>query len=157
MPSLYALKRWMYPQGRPNPVARFLNRIAEVQHRSGLAPQAWVTLEVPGRRSGRTVACPLVVLDSGGSRYLVGMLGPQTNWARNVRAAGGHAVLRHGGREAVVLTEVPAADRPPILRDYLEVAPGARPHFPVHRGASVEAFVPIAGDYPVFRVTQEPP
>jgi hypothetical protein len=48
---------------------------------------------------------------------LPGMLGEGMNWVvANVRATGGHAVLRHGGREAVLLEDVAPADRIPILR-----------------------------------------
>lgn len=44
------------------------------------------------------------------------------------------------------------ADRPPILRRYLDLAPGARPHVPVDRRAPLEDFAAIAEDYPVFRI-----
>lgn len=54
------------------------------------------------------------------------MLGEDANWVRNVRAAGGRAVLRHGRREAVMLEDVEPAQRAPVLRRYLAVAPGAR-------------------------------
>jgi hypothetical protein len=81
------------------------------------------------------------------------MLGENVNWVRNVRAAGGDADLRHGRREAVQLVEVPAAAKPPILRRYLDVAPGARPHVPVDRRAPWQAFEQIAPRIPVFRIT----
>jgi hypothetical protein len=70
----------------------------------------------------------------------------------NLRAAGGRAVLRRGTPTAVRLVEVPVADRAPILRRYLALAPGARPHIPVDRHEPVSAFEPIAADYPVFRI-----
>jgi hypothetical protein len=37
-----------------------------------------VTLEVPGRRTGRLVSFPVVVADYQGGRYLVSMLGTDT-------------------------------------------------------------------------------
>jgi hypothetical protein len=80
------------------------------------------------------------------------MLGKDANWVRNVRAAGGRAVLRRGGREQVRLEEVEPGDRAPILRRYLAVAPGARPHLPVDRRAPLAEFDRIAGQYPVFRI-----
>jgi hypothetical protein len=80
------------------------------------------------------------------------MLGDETSWVRNVRAAGGRAVLRHGRREPVALEEVPVERRPPILRRYLQVAPGARPHVPVDRHAPVEDFAAVAPRVPVFRI-----
>ena len=57
------------------------------------------------------------------------------------------------GRDTpVVLTDVPVNDRAPIIRKYLELAPGARPHIPVDRRAPVADFEGIAADYPVFRI-----
>jgi hypothetical protein len=147
----------MYRTGRPNALARFLNRLAAGQHSAGLAPDHWVTLEVPGRRSGRTTSVPLVVADHDGGRYLVAMLGARTNWVANVRAAGGRAVLRHGRREPVRLVEVAVADRPPILRRHLALAPGARPHVPVDRHAPLTDFARIAAGFPVFRIVPDEP
>jgi hypothetical protein len=109
-------------------------------------------LEVPGRRTGRTISFPLVMTEYEGERYLVSMLGEEANWVRNIRAAGGRAVLRHGRREEVHLEEIDPDARPPILRRYLSYAPGARPHIPVDRRAPVGAFAAIAAQYPVFRV-----
>jgi len=150
---LYRLKRWMYPDDRPNAVARLLNRIAAWQHATGfLAPPNWVTLEVRGRRSGRVISFPLVVADHEGERYLVAMLGERTNWVHNVRAAEGSAVLRRGRRTPVRLLEVDPKERPPILKRYLEVAPGARPHIPVDRRAPLAEFELIASEFPVFRI-----
>jgi len=65
-----------------------------------------------------------MVGDYDGERYLVAMLGEDANWVANVRAADGPAVLQHGRREAVRLEEVDPGIRAPILRRYLEVAPG---------------------------------
>ncbi|WFE40633.1 nitroreductase/quinone reductase family protein [Micromonospora sp. WMMD998] len=149
--------RWMYRGGRPNRLARVMNGLAARQHAAGLGPRHWVTLEVRGRRTGRTVALPLVVADLDGERYLVSMLGDRVNWVANVRAADGRAVLRHGGREAVRLVEVDVADRPPILRRHLALAPGARPHVPVDRHAPLTEFARVAPGIPVFRVTTDRP
>jgi hypothetical protein len=81
------------------------------------------------------------------------MLGQNANWVRNVRAAGGRAVLRHGHREAIHLDEIDPSQRAPILRHYLAVAPGARAHIPVDRQAPLAEFDRIAAQYPVFRIT----
>jgi hypothetical protein len=102
---------------------------------------------------GKTISFPAVIADYNNGRYLVSMLGEDTNWVRNVRASGGHAVLRHGDREPVMLHEVDIDQRAPILRCYLQRAPGARAHIPVDRRAPVEAFEPIAAQYPVYRIT----
>jgi hypothetical protein len=153
--GLYRIKRWMYEGGQPNWVARAMNYTSALQFSTGvLAPKGWVTLEVPGRRSGRLVSVPVVVTEMDGARYLVSMLGGSANWVRNARAADGRVTLRHGRREQVRLAEVPTERRAPILRRYLQVAPGARPHVPVDRHASLDEFEAIAADYPVFKIVR---
>lgn len=118
----------------------------------GKAPKHLHSLEVRGRRSGRLTSFPVVVADHEDGRYLVAMLGKGVNWVANVRAAGGHAVLRHGGREQVRLEEVDPKIRGPILRRYLELAPGARAHIAVDPSAPLEEFNAVAAAYPVFRI-----
>ncbi len=147
-----AVWRWMYRGGSPNYVARVLNGGWRLVGIAGLGPGRLNTLEVRGRRSGGSVSFPVMVADFDGERYLASMLGERANWVANVRAAGGEATLRHGTREPVRLEEVEADQRAPILRRYLEIAPGARPHIPVEPDAPLEEFERIAADYPVFRV-----
>ncbi|HEX4815464.1 nitroreductase family deazaflavin-dependent oxidoreductase [Nonomuraea sp. NPDC049480] len=143
---------WLYRGGRPNRVARAMNRAWRVLHSSGLV-KCLVTLEVAGWRTGRIISFPLVAADYRGERYLVAMLGSNANWVLNVRAAGGRAVLRHGRRRPVRLEEVEPALRASILRRYLDLAPGARPHVPVDRHAPLEEYERIVARVPVFRIT----
>jgi deazaflavin-dependent oxidoreductase (nitroreductase family) len=110
------------------------------------------TLEVTGRKSGRTFSLPVVLAVVDGQRYLVSMLGENVQWVHNVRAAGGRAVLRSGGREEIQLEEVPTDQRAPILRAYLQRAPGARPHVPVNKDAALAEFQKVAAAFPVFRL-----
>lgn len=147
------VRRWLYRHRRANRLARFLNAAQARLAAAGVGPRWLVMVEVAGRRSGKTISFPAVIADYDGGRYMVSMLGEGTSWVRNVRASGGQAVLRHGGREPVVLREVDIDQRAPILRCYLQRAPGARAHIPVDSGAPVEAFEPIAAQYPVFRIT----
>jgi F420H(2)-dependent quinone reductase len=147
-----ASRRWMYGGKRPNRVAALLNRGTAAIVAAGIGPKRLVRLEVRGRRSGRHLSFPVVIADYEGQRYLVAMLGESANWVRNVRAAGGRAALRHGREEEVVLKEVDPSMRAPILRRYLEVAPGGRAHFPIDQGAPLEQFEQIAEQYPVFRI-----
>jgi deazaflavin-dependent oxidoreductase (nitroreductase family) len=152
---MHSSKRRLYRGGRPNRLARVLNRLSATAHSAGIWPSRLATLEVAGRRTGRVISFPVVVADYEGDRYLVSMLGDEANWVRNVRAAGGVAMLRHGRREAVVLEEVDAGARAPILRRYLSCAPGARPHIPIDRDAPVAQFEQIAPHIPVFRITAD--
>ncbi len=144
--------RWLYRSGRPNWFARLQNRSTAMVFAAGIVPKRAASLEIPGRRTGRVVPFPVAIADVGGERYLVSMLGANVNWVRNLRAAGGQAVLRHGRTEHVRLEEVEPGDRAPILKRYLQVAPGARPHIPVDRRAPLADFGRIAADYPVFRI-----
>lgn len=152
-----AVKRWMYQGPRPNRLARAMNAIGAWQYKRGwLTLGRAATLEVTGRRSGKTVSVPVVIADHEGSRYLVSMLGERANWVRNVRAAGGEATLRQGDTRAVRLVEVPAGRRAPILKRYLALAPGARPHVEVSRKAPLAEFERVADRYPVFRIDPRP-
>ena len=144
--------RWLYRGGHPNVFARLQNRASAIAFAAGLWPKRAAALEVLGRRSGRLVSFPVVIADYENERYLVAMLGENVNWVRNVRAASGHAVLRHGRREAVRLEEVRTEERPAILRRYLACAPGARPHIPIDRHAPIEDFARVAPHIPVFRI-----
>jgi hypothetical protein len=146
------LRKWLYRGGRPNRVARLADRFTAALSARGVGPDYLVTLEVPGRRSGRTVSLPIVVADVRGERYLVSMLGEGMNWVRNVRAAGGDATLRHGCREEVRLEEVAPDRRAPVLKAYLGRAPNARVHIPVDKDAPLTDFERVAGRFPVFRI-----
>ncbi len=147
-----ALRRWLYRGQRPNWIARMLNRLWAAVVSLGVASDDYVTLEVTGRKSGRIVSFPLVMVVVSGERYLVSMLGENAQWVRNVRAAGGRAVLRSGSREEVQLEEVAADQRAPILKAYLQIATGARPHVPVDKDAPLAEFEKIAPTFPVFRL-----
>jgi hypothetical protein len=147
-----SLQRWLYGGGRPNRVARIFNRCTAALYELGISPNYLVTLEVPGRRSGRTISFPLVMVVVAGERYLVSMLGEETNWVRNVKAAGGNVTLRHGRREEVHLEGVAPDHRAPVLKTYLERAPGARPHLPIDKDAPLAEFERVSPRFPVFRV-----
>jgi deazaflavin-dependent oxidoreductase (nitroreductase family) len=147
-----AFNAWMYKGGHPNWLATALNRVWGAMWAAGLSPSNWSTLEVRGRKSGRPISLPVVVVDYEGERYLVSMLGEGAGWVANVRAAGGEAVIRHGNRTPVRLEEINPGARAPILKRYLEIAPGPRAHIPVDRTAPLAEFAKIAARYPVFRI-----
>lgn len=150
--TLSDFTRWLYRGQRPNWIARILNRASAAVASTGVASNYLVTLEVTGRKSGRTISLPVVMAVVDGQRYLVSMLGDNVNWVQNVRAAGGRAIIRSGGREEVQLEELPAGQRAPILKAYLQRAPGARPHVPVNKDAALAEFQRVASAFPVFRL-----
>jgi deazaflavin-dependent oxidoreductase (nitroreductase family) len=147
-----SLARWFYRGGRPNWVARILDRGSAMVCALGVAPDYMVTLEVPGRRTGRIVHLPLVMVVIDGKRYLVSLLGEDVNWVRNVKAAGGRVTLRHGRSEDVKLEEVAPEHRAPVLKDYLRRAPRAGAHMPVEKDAPLAEFERVSPRFPVFRV-----
>jgi len=147
--------RAMYAGGRAGTTARRLARMWVAVFSLGVLPRRWVTLEVTGRRSGRTTRFPLGMARLAGRWYLVSMLGERCNWVQNVRAARGQVMLRHGRAVRCRLQELPVSERPPVLKRYLQQVPGARPHFPVSHDAGVPDFEAIAARYPVFLVTPD--
>lgn len=150
--GLGRFERWLYRGGRPNALARVINRATAAVHGLGIAPNYLVTLEVVGRRSGLAIAFPLAMAVVDGQRYVVSMLGPDVAWVRNLHAADGRALLRHGKTERVRLEEIPVNERAPVLKAYIRKAPGARPHLGVDKDASLEELRAIAPRIPVFRV-----
>jgi deazaflavin-dependent oxidoreductase (nitroreductase family) len=105
------------------------------------------TLEVPRRRSGTPQRVPVNVLDHGGRRYLVAVRG-ETEWVRNVRAAGRCAIGRRGRRTAYRTVELPVADRAEVIAAYR-----ARWDSQVRR---FWAQLPDPEDHPVFRLEPAP-
>lgn len=103
---------------RPAASDRYFNATVQWLTRHGISLMGSRVLTVRGRRSGAPRSTPVNLMPLDGERYLVAPRGV-TDWVRNVRAAG-EAELRVGRRvERVLLTEVPAAERPPVLRVYL--------------------------------------
>jgi deazaflavin-dependent oxidoreductase (nitroreductase family) len=146
-----SLRRMLYRDWRPTRLGRWANRVAGWSSAIGLSSKAAV-LEVRGRASGRRRSTPVVIATVDGSRYLVSMLGPGSDWVKNVEAAHGDAVIRQGRRRPVHLVAVPPEQRAPILREYVRIASSGRQHFPLPVGAPLPDFEAIAGRYPVYRI-----
>lgn len=147
------LMRLFYRDWRPTRLGRILNRFWAWWSGLGLPPRMQAALEVRGRTSGAPRTVPVVVATVDGAEYLVSMLGPRSEWVRNVEAAGGEAVLRRGARRPVRLVVVTApAERAPVLREYVRIAISGRTHFPLPPGAPLAEFEAIADRYPVYRI-----
>lgn len=144
--------RYFYRNWRPTRLARIWNDADAWVAALGLLPPLLVTLQVRSRRDGRLTSTILVAAHHRGRRYLVSMLGNGSEWVLNARAAGGQAHIKRGRSRAVTLTEIPPAERAPILKAWCEVATSGRRHLPVPHDAPVSAFAAIAEDYPVFRI-----
>jgi deazaflavin-dependent oxidoreductase (nitroreductase family) len=148
----HAAMRLFYRDWRPTRLGRWVNRVQGWWSSLGLPPDTMATLEVRGRATGRRRANPVAIATVERQRYLVSMLGPQSDWVKNVEAARGVAVLRQGRRRRVRLLPVPPEQRAPILREYVRIAASGRQHFPVTVGAPLAEFAAVAERYPVYRV-----
>ena len=115
--------RKMYIDGRADVQARRYARAWVRLIGTGVLPRRWVVLEVPGRPTGRPTRFQLGMADLAGQWYLVSMLG-ECNWVKNVRAAGYRVVLRRRRAHDCRLVELPAEQRAPVLRRYLQKVPG---------------------------------
>ena len=137
---------------KPSGFTKMTNAVLSWFASMGLLPARMVTVEVKGRRSGSLRSAVVNTVEVGGQKYLVSPRG-QTEWVRNVRAAGGEAVIHHGKRQGVRLEEVPVEQRAPIIKAYLkENTMSTKSHFGVEPDAPIEEFERIAPDHPVFRV-----
>ena len=137
---------------KPTKLTQTLNRFVGWLASRGLMPSDTITLEVKGRRSGMTRSNVVTWVEQDEGRYLVSPRG-ETEWVRNVRAAGGEAVMHHRGRQTVRLEEAPAEERAPIIKAYLaKTARATQQHFGVDPKAEIEEFEAIAARHPVFRI-----
>ena len=95
----------------PERLARFnrvvTNRIA--RRVAGRAP-GFAIVEHVGRRSGRTYRTPVNIFTNGQDRYVIALTyGRDSQWVRNVLAAGGAEVVTRGRRMRLV--------EPVVIRD----------------------------------------
>lgn len=139
---------------RPSLITRLFNKAVGFLASLGLTPGYMITLEVRGRRSGRPRTVVINTIEHDGQRYLVSPRG-QAEWVRNVRAAGGEAVIRHGRRRKVRLEEISPQETAPILKAYLQRnALATRSQFGLEPGAPLEEFERVAERHPVFRIME---
>src|SRR5215472_1152355 len=128
------------------PSASFMSSLGSL----GLPPRRQVGLEVKGRRTGRPHTLAVVIAGHEGEQYLVSMLG-ECEWVKNVRASG-EAHIISGRRRKVRLEEVPIESRAPIIKEYLRLAPGGRPHIGLGTSATLADCQRVAPAHPVFRI-----
>lgn len=136
----------------PTATERLFNRLFGFLVGLGLAPAGFYLLEVRGRKSGKLYRTPVDLLDFQGKAYLVAPRG-RTQWVRNAEAAG-EVILKRGSQHATYrLKPVASADRPPILKAYLDrFKSQVQRYFAVKADSPPEAFIPVAENYPVFEL-----
>ncbi|MCU1350824.1 MAG: hypothetical protein JWM05_33 [Acidimicrobiales bacterium] len=127
-----------------NPIVRRLTRW-------GLSVKGSRELSVVGRSSGEVRRVVVNLLDVDGDRYLVAPRG-NTQWVRNVRAAG-RAELRVGRHVDVVApVELADGDKPAVIREYLRRWKGEVGMFfeGIDENATDDQVLAIAPGFPVF-------
>ncbi|HEY1237950.1 MAG TPA: nitroreductase/quinone reductase family protein [Solirubrobacterales bacterium] len=100
--------------------AHVMNPLLKGLHRLGIKPAGSQTLAVRGRRSGEMRTTPVNPFELEGTTYLLAPRG-NTQWVRNLRAAGGEGELRSGRKvRRFHATEVADADKLPVFRLYMD-------------------------------------
>ena len=129
-----------------------INPIIAVLTKLGFSVRGTHVLAVHGRKTGQVQEVPVNPIEVDAIRYLVAPRG-DTQWARNLRAAG-VAELRVGQRrEQIHVTELENAAKPPVLRAYLRRwQRETGKFFGVDANASDEELRRRAPDHPVFRI-----
>ena len=103
------------------------------------------TLVVRRRTSGGEQVLPVIPVEHEGARYVVSTRG-ESDWVKNLRAAGRGEIRRGQWSGSFTATEVPLDQREPIIATYRGVA-----------GKTVEGYweqLPDAADHPTFRIDQ---
>lgn len=102
-------------------------------------------LVVTKRVSGGEQTIPVIPVEVDGTVYVVSARG-ETQWVRNVRAAGRLTLEDRSGRTAYAASEIPVEQRAEVLAAYRKVAK-----------SSVKALftkLPDDADHPVFALTR---
>lgn len=140
---------------KPTGLDPIMNRVANLLPKFGISVAGSRLLAVRGRKSGewRTTMVNLLNTEDG-ARYLVAPRG-HTQWVRNLRVAGS-GELRLGRKvEPFTATELPDADKIPVLREYLNRWGWEVGRFfeGVTKHATDAELAAIAPGFPVFKIS----
>jgi deazaflavin-dependent oxidoreductase (nitroreductase family) len=136
-----------------NVADRMENALLMTLLRAGVKMGTTSLLTVRGRTSGQPHTVPVVLVEQDGQRWLVAPYGV-VQWVRNIRAAGTAMLTRGRRSETISVTELPAQEAAPVLKQYLlHVSAGVRSYFDARKDAPLEAFEREAPRHPVFQIT----
>jgi deazaflavin-dependent oxidoreductase (nitroreductase family) len=97
-----------------------VNPLVKGVHRLGIGVQGSQTLAIRGRKSGEIRTNPVNPFELDGHTYLLSPRG-NTQWVRNLRAAGGEGELRRGRKARHFhAEEVPDSEKLPLMRLYMD-------------------------------------
>ncbi|HVX70721.1 MAG TPA: nitroreductase family deazaflavin-dependent oxidoreductase [Mycobacteriales bacterium] len=130
------------------------NGVVSLFTRLGLSVWGSRVLEVRGRKTGQPRRVPVNLLTVEDTRYLVAPRG-ETQWVRNLRAAGDGVLILGRKRQRFSAVELADADKRPVLRAYLKRWKAEVGVFfdGVSADSSDAEVDRIAARHPVFRLT----
>src|ERR1700686_5182551 len=136
----------------PSTIERIFNRAFGFLVGLGLGFPYNYLLQVRGRRSGKIYSTPINLLELRGKRFLVAPRG-RTQWVRNAEAAGEVTLKKGRIRERFRLQPIPDANKPEILKAYLDnFKSEVQRYFPLPAGSPVQAFGELTQRYPAFEL-----
>jgi deazaflavin-dependent oxidoreductase (nitroreductase family) len=140
---------------RPTLPGRIINRLYCWITSIGFGrPNSYVLL-VSGRKTGKIRSVPINVLSYNGKLFLVATRG-HTQWSRNALVKRNITLKRGRLRTEFRLREVLDAEKPKILKAYVNrFRRMSGRFFPLPAGAPSGAFAPIAARYPVFELIRK--
>lgn len=139
------------PERRAPGWLKLLNRLNQALLARGIGPREQHVLSIPGRTSGIPRSTAVAVLEFNGDRYIVaGYAG--ADWVKNARHASAAELHRGRHHERILLDEVPADQRPPILREFAHHIRGGRAFLTITANATDDAVADASPQHPVFHV-----
>jgi deazaflavin-dependent oxidoreductase (nitroreductase family) len=130
---------------------RIADRVIGGLTRLGVVPHTYL-LSVQGRRTGRLYSTPVTLVERGADKWLVAPFGP-VSWVLNARARGRVTLSRRGVSRVYRVRELGPEEAAPVLKDYVNIAPAARPYFAAGKDSPVKEFQSEAHQHPVFALT----
>ncbi|HVB62778.1 MAG TPA: nitroreductase family deazaflavin-dependent oxidoreductase [Ktedonobacteraceae bacterium] len=135
-----------------NVATRFRDALFMTLLRAGVNMGMTSLLTVRGRTSGQPHTVPVIPVEQDGHRFLVAPYG-EVQWVRNIRAAGTATLTRGRHSETISVTELPAQQAAPVLKQYLSNVATVRPFFDAMPDSPLEAFERETPRHPVFQIT----
>jgi deazaflavin-dependent oxidoreductase (nitroreductase family) len=136
----------------PSTAEKIFNRIFGFLVGLGLGFSYNYLLEVRGRKSGKLYSTPIDLLKLNDKTYLVAPRG-RTQWVRNAEAAGEVTLKKGSTRQKFHLCPIPEAEKPPILKAYLDTFKReVQRYFRIPAGSPPEAFAELTSSYPAFEL-----
>jgi deazaflavin-dependent oxidoreductase (nitroreductase family) len=136
---------------RLGPARRAVNTVMTAMLRVGLGSKSTYLLTTTGRKTRQKRTTPVILVDTGGERWLVSPYG-MVGWVHNVRATPEVSLRRGKKTEQLRAEEVDSQTAGPVLRQYVRNVRVTAPFFDAKPGDPVERFGEEAGRHPVFRL-----